>query len=100
MPDGIDVLLCWTPVGQGRCRGNSRTGGDSEVPTFHTRFSRPSATSVAFTSCFSLAEIKTKSYFSDMELGWKMFRKGRMRLLPYRSKHLGEVLEAVLQTPG
>jgi hypothetical protein len=38
-------------------------------------------------------KMKTKSYFTDMELGMKMFKKGKIHLLPHRSKNIGAVKE-------
>jgi hypothetical protein len=36
-------------------------------------------------------KLKTKQLFKDMDLGWKMFRKGKLRLLPSRVKKRAEI---------
>jgi hypothetical protein len=37
---------------------------------------------------------KTKTYFSDMKLGWEMFRRGRIHLFPHRSRRSNLVKES------
>ena len=43
-------------------------------------------------------KMKTKTYFNDMELGWQMFKKGKIHLLPHRSSHISEVKEIFKQS--
>jgi heterodisulfide reductase subunit C2 len=38
-----------------------------------------------------LFKMKTGTYFNDMKLGMDMFRKGRIHLMPRKSKRRGEV---------
>ena len=99
-PNGIDVPALLDPVRHQVLRENIATGGDSEVPTFHTTFLKTIRTFGRVHELFLIGmyKMKTKSYFSDMELGWKMFRKGRIHLLPHRSKNLSGVKEVFKQS--
>jgi hypothetical protein len=38
-------------------------------------------------------KLRTKTYMDDMELGWNMFRKGKLHLLPQKTGNLSEVKE-------
>ena len=99
-PNGIDVPALLDPVRHQVLRENIATGGDSEVPAFHTLFLKTIKTFGRVHELFLIGmyKMKTKSYFSDMELGWKMFRKGRIHLMPHRSKNLSGVKEVFKQS--
>ena len=93
-PNGIDVPALLDPIRHQVLQKKIQTK-ESQVPTFHETFLK---TIRMFGRVHELAligiyKMKTKSYFTDMELGWKMFQKGRIHLLPHRSKNIGQVKE-------
>jgi heterodisulfide reductase subunit C len=91
-PNGIDVPALLDPIRHKLVRENAETR-EPEVPTFHKTFLR---TIRAFGRVHELTligmyKMKTSSYFSDMKLGWEMFRRGKIHLMPHFSKRKGEV---------
>jgi len=60
--------------------------GEKDVPVFHSAFlqSIKSRGRIHELSLIALLKSKTKDFFKDAGLGWKMFRKGKIRLLPSR----------------
>jgi len=60
--------------------------GEKDVPVFHSVFleSIKSRGRIHELSLIVLLKSKTKDLFKDAGLGWKMFRKGKIRLLPSR----------------
>ena len=66
-----------------------RTGiepGEKDIPVFHSVFlqSIKSRGRVHELSLIALLKSKTKEFLKDAGLGWKMFRKGKIRLFPSR----------------
>lgn len=93
-PNGIDVPALLDPIRHQVLKKGIQTQ-ESEVPVFHNAFMQTIRTFGRVHELFLIGmyKMKTKSYFSDMELGWKMFKKGKIHLMPHRAKHLGEVKE-------
>jgi hypothetical protein len=80
-----------------------RTNGpcaQPEVPAFHTSFMNTVRTYGRIHELHLIRQykMKTKTFFADMGLGWKMFRKGKIHLLPHRSKNVGKVKELFQQS--
>ena len=98
-PNGIDVPALLDPVRHQVLRESISTS-DSSVPVFHRAFLKTIRTFGRVHELFLIGmyKMKTKSYFSDMELGWKMFRKGKIHLLPHRSRTLGGVKQIFNQS--
>jgi heterodisulfide reductase subunit C2 len=93
-PNGIDVPALLDPIRHQVLKQNVSTQ-ESEVPIFHQLFMNTIKKFGRIHELFlvGMYKMKTKTYFSDMELGWKMFRKGKMHLLPHRSGHVKEIQE-------
>ncbi len=91
-PNGIDVPALLDPIRHQVIQKGIETQEPS-VPIFHTTFLKNVRMfgRVHELSLVGLYKMKTKTYFNDMELGWKMFRKGKMHLLPRISSNVGEV---------
>jgi heterodisulfide reductase subunit C2 len=93
-PNGIDVPALLDPIRHEVIKKNIKTK-DPNVPTFHQTFLQTIKTFGRVHELFlvGIYKLKTKNYFSDMELGWKMLKKGKMHLLPHRAASLSEVKE-------
>jgi heterodisulfide reductase subunit C len=93
-PNGIDVPALLDPIRHQVLKKGIQTQ-ESEVPTFHSTFMKTIRTFGRVHELFLIGmyKMKTKSYFTDMELGMKMFKKGKIHLLPHRSKNIGAVKE-------
>ena len=91
-PNGIDVPALLDPIRHRLVRENAETR-EPEVPTFHKTFLRTIRTfgRVHELTLIGMYKMKTSSYFSDMKLGWEMFRRGKIHLMPHFSKRKGEV---------
>jgi heterodisulfide reductase subunit C2 len=93
-PNGIDVPALLDPI---RHQMLKRGFGDrnSAVPTFHTSFMKNVRMfgRVHELSLIGMYKMKTKTYFSDMELGMAMFKKGKIHLLPHFASNAAEVKE-------
>ena len=97
-PNGIDVPALLDPIRHQVLRGKIETR-ESQVPVFHRAclntirmFGR-----VHELSLIGMYKMKTKTYFSDMKLGLEMFRKGKIHLLPHRSRRGREVKQIFKQ---
>ncbi|HME46145.1 MAG TPA: 4Fe-4S dicluster domain-containing protein [Syntrophorhabdales bacterium] len=66
---------------------------EKEVPFFHAAFleSIRSHGRVHELSMLARYKMKTHRYFQDMKLGWKMFARGKLRILPSNIKGRKEV---------
>jgi heterodisulfide reductase subunit C len=67
--------------------------GDELVPLFHKTFlhslrRRGRVYEIGMLMSF---KFKAKQLFKDIGLGWRMFRKGKLRLLPSRVKKMAEI---------
>lgn len=91
-PNGIDVPALLDPIRHQILRGKIKTQ-EPAVPIFHTSFMKNIRQfgRVHELSLIGVFKVKTGTYFSDMELGWKMFRKGKIHLLPPECSSLSEV---------
>jgi len=93
-PNGIDVPALLDPIRHQVVKGNIHTR-ESQVPEFHKAF----LTTIRLfgrvheLTLIGLYKMKTKTFFDDMKLGWEMFRKGKIHILPDRSKRSREVKE-------
>jgi heterodisulfide reductase subunit C len=94
-PNGIDVPALLDPIRHQVLREHIETR-ESQVPAFHRAFLKTVRLfgRVHELSLIGMYKTKTKTYFSDMKLGWEMFRRGRIHLLPHRSKRSGLVKES------
>ncbi len=75
------------------------TPGEKEVPVFHSVFLNTikSKGRIHELSLILQFKSKTKDFFKDAGLGWKMFRKGKIKLLPSRfggGKEIQEIFKA------
>ena len=86
-PNGIDVPALLDPIRHQVLRENIETR-ESEVPAFHRSFLKTVRMfgRVHELTLIGMYKAKTSSYFNDMKLGWEMFRKGKIHLLPHRSR--------------
>jgi len=91
-PNGIDVPALLDPIRHRIVRDEVSTQ-ESQVPAFHTIFLKTIRWfgRVHELSLIGLYKLKTKTYFTDMDLGMQMFKKGKIHLLPHRSSHMSEV---------
>lgn len=98
-PNGIDVPALLDPVRHQVLQKNIQTQ-ESEVPTFHTTFLKTVKMfgRVHELTLVGLYKLKTKTFFKDMGLGWKMFSKGKMHLFPHKSKQSKAVKEVFKQS--
>jgi hypothetical protein len=60
--------------------------GEKDIPLFHSVFldTIKSKGRIHELSLILQLKSKTKDFFKDAGLGWKMFRKGKIKLLPSR----------------
>ena len=84
-PNGIDVPALLDPIRHQVLKQKIATK-ESTVPAFHTTFMDNIRRFGRVNELFLIGiyKMKTKTYFNDMELGWKMFRRGKdSSLAPY-----------------
>lgn len=93
-PNGIDVPGLLDPIRHQVVRNNIDTR-ESQVPEFHRAFLKTIRMfgRVHELSLIGMYKMKTKTFFDDMKLGWEMFRKGKIHILPDRSGRSREVKE-------
>lgn len=98
-PNGIDVPALLDPI-RHQVVQNKISTRESQVPAFHSIFMKNIRMfgRVHELSLIGMYKMKTKTYFSDMELGMQMFKKGRIHIIPHRSSHLSEVKEVFKQS--
>jgi len=67
--------------------------GEKEIPLFHSVFldTIKSRGRIHELSLILQLKLKTRDFFKDAGLGWKMFRKGKIKLLPSRFGRRKEV---------
>ncbi len=73
--------------------------GEKDVPVFHSVFldTIKSKGRIHELSLILQFKSKTKDFFKDAKLGWKMFRKGKIKILPSRfggGKEIQEIFKA------
>jgi heterodisulfide reductase subunit C len=93
-PNGIDVPALLDPIRHQVLKQKIATK-ESTVPAFHTTFMDNIRRFGRVNELFLIGiyKMKTKTYFNDMELGWKMFRRGKIHLLPRIAKKVRDVAE-------
>jgi heterodisulfide reductase subunit C len=69
------------------------SAGENAIPIFHRAFldSIKSGGRVHELSLIMQFKLKTKEFLKDAGLGWRMFRRGKITVLPQRVKGAGEV---------
>jgi hypothetical protein len=69
--------------------------GEKEIPVFHSVFldTIKSKGRIHELSLLIQLKLKTKDFFKDAGLGWKMFRRGKIKLLPSRYRGGKEIQE-------
>jgi hypothetical protein len=72
--------------------------GEKDIPVFHSVFldTIKSKGRIHELSLIIQLKLKTKDFFKDAALGWKMFRKGKIKLLPSRfggGKEIQEIFD-------
>jgi heterodisulfide reductase subunit C len=93
-PNGIDVPALLDPIRHNILRSKAMVT-DPKVAIFHKTFMD---TVKRFGRVYELFlvgmyKFRTKTFTDDMELGWNMFRKGKLHLLPQKTGNLSEVKE-------
>lgn len=93
-PNGIDIPALLDPI-RHQVVGKKLEARETRVPVFHETFMKTVRQfgRVHELSLIGMYKMKTGTYFTDMELGWKMFRKGKIHLLPRKSANLKQVRE-------
>ncbi len=93
-PNGIDVPALLDPIRHQILRGNIETR-EPQVPAFHNAFMKTVRRfgRVHELSLIGAYKMKTKTFFDDMKLGWEMFRRGKIHIMPHSSKRKAEVRE-------
>jgi heterodisulfide reductase subunit C2 len=93
-PNGIDVPTLLDPIRHQVLKQKVSTQ-ETTVPAFHTTFMdsirRFGRVSEVF--LIGMYKLKTGTYLNDMGLGWRMFRKGKIHLLPRFARRVGEVAQ-------
>jgi heterodisulfide reductase subunit C len=91
-PNKIDIARLMDGLRQQAYARKGRLG-DELVPLFHETFlhSLRRRGRVYEIGMLMSLKLKTKQLFKDIDLGWKMFRKGKLRLLPSRVKKRAEI---------
>lgn len=91
-PNGIDVPAILDPIRHQVLERNRETK-QSQVPAFHESFMNviKKYGRVHELSLIGQYKRKTKTYFSDMKLGWEMFRRGKIHLIPRKSPKVADV---------
>ena len=93
-PNGIDVPTLLDPIRHQVLKQNVSTQ-ESTVPAFHTSFMGNIKLFGRVSEVFLIGmyKLKTGTYLNDMGLGWRMFRKGKIHLVPRIAKRVGEVAQ-------
>jgi heterodisulfide reductase subunit C len=99
-PNQIDVAGVMDWLRQTALREGA-VPAEKEVPVFHAAFleSIRSHGRVHELSMLARYKMKTHRYFQDMKLGWKMFARGKLRILPSNIKGRKEVA-GLFRRPG
>ena len=93
-PNNIDIAKIMDTLRHLAIRSNAKPG-EKEIPLFHSVFldEIKSKGRIHELSLILKFKSKTKDFFKDAGLGWKMFRLGKIKLLPPRSTGAKEVKE-------
>jgi len=98
-PNNIDIAKIMDALRNLALRSGVEPG-EKDIPVFHSVFleSIKSRGRVHELSLIFRLKSKTKDFLKDAGLGWKMFRRGKIRLLPSRSaggKEIRQIFNAV-----
>lgn len=96
-PNGIDIAKIMDALRQAAIHSVSPLG-EKEIPLFHSIFLNAvkSKGRIHELSLLLALKSKTKSFFRDAGLGWKMFRRGKINLLP-SSLHGGKEIQEIFK---
>jgi len=97
-PNDIDIAKVMDWLRQSALR-EGVSPAEKEVPLFHSSFLDSIRLHGRVHELGMMARYKMKSgkIFSDLKLGWKMFKKGKLRLFPsrvHKKKEIAELFEA------
>lgn len=82
-PNGIDIAKIMDTLREIALRSGTKPG-EKEIPVFHSVFldTIKSKGRIHELSLILQFKMKTRDFFKDASLGWKMYRKGKIKLLP------------------
>jgi heterodisulfide reductase subunit C len=91
-PNGIDVPALLDPI-RHKLIAADAPSTEPSVPIFHKAFLKTVRMfgRVHELTLIGLYKMKTGTYFNDMKLGMNMFKKGRIHIMPRKSKRRSEV---------
>jgi heterodisulfide reductase subunit C len=97
-PNNIDIAKIMDTLRNLALRSGVEPG-EKDIPVFHSVFleSIKSRGRVHELSLIFQLKSKTKDFLKDAGLGWKMFRKGKIRLLPSRAAG-GKEIQQIFNT--
>jgi heterodisulfide reductase subunit C len=93
-PNNIDIAKIMDALRNLALRSGAKLG-EKEIPMFHSVFldTIKSKGRIHELSLLIQLKLKTKDFFKDAGLGWKMFRRGKIKLLPSRYRGGKEIQE-------
>ncbi len=82
-PNSIDIAKIMDTLREIALRSGTKPG-EKEIPVFHSVFldTIKSKGRIHELSLILQFKMKTRDFFKDASLGWKMYRKGKIKLLP------------------
>jgi heterodisulfide reductase subunit C2 len=97
-PNNIDIAKIMDTLREIASRSGIKPG-EKDVPVFHSVFldTIKSKGRIHELSLILQFKMKTKDFLKDAGLGWKMFRKGKIKILPSRfggGKEIQEIFNA------
>ena len=99
-PNEIDVAGVMDWLRQTALKENVAVA-EKEIPFFHAAFLDSVRTHgrVHELSMMARYKMKTRRYFDDIKLGWKMFTRGKLRIFPSNIKRKKEIA-GLFRSPG
>jgi heterodisulfide reductase subunit C2 len=93
-PNNIDIAKIMDTLRSLALRSGAEPG-EKDIPVFHSVFldTIKSKGRIHELSLLIQLKLKTKDFFKDAGLGWKMFRRGKIKLLPSRYRGGKEIQE-------
>ena len=93
-PNDIDIAKVMDWLRQ-TAAAEGKPAAEREVPLFHRAFLDSIRTHGRVYELGMMVQYKTKTgkFFDDIKLGWKMFIKGKLKLLPSRIRKRSEVAQ-------
>ena len=97
-PNNIDIAKIMDTLRSMAIRSGIKPG-EKDIPLFHSVFldTIKSKGRIHELSLLLQFKFKTQDFFKDAGLGWKMFRKGKIKLLPSRFRG-GKEIEEIFST--